>query len=209
LLAIYSSVIDIVKKSEKWPKMKNKLLLVLIIVLLAIAWSCNKSGEEKDGNASQQTQYERDLQEIERPQTTREVIESLKQRVENNPNDAIALAYLGDMYFGISQFHDAVKYYAMAININPRDVDTHNDIGLANHYIGSSDIGLRHVEEGIKVDPSFQRIWLTKGFILAATGRIDEARNAWEQVLIIDPDSDVATAAASFLSGNKSDDKKE
>ncbi|MFQ5585579.1 MAG: tetratricopeptide repeat protein [Thermodesulfobacteriota bacterium] len=132
-----------------------------------------------------------------------EMINSLKAKIEKNPNDAESLAFLGDIYFELRQFRDAIGYYKRAIKANPKDVDSYNDLGLANHYGGDSKEGLRVVEEGIKVDPLFPRIWLTKGFILAATGNITDAREAWRKVIAIDPDSGVGKAASSFLAEYK------
>jgi len=127
------------------------------------------------------------------------VINELKEKIANNPKDAASLAYLGDIYLEQRRFKEAIVYYTKAVAIDPNDVDTYNDLGLANHYDGNSLEGLRAVEEGIKVDPYFQRIWLTKGFILAATGRIPEAREAWRRVVAIDSESGVGKAASSFL----------
>ena len=134
-----------------------------------------------------------------------EMISSLKAKIEANPNDADSLAFLGNIYFERRQFLDSIRYFKLAIDANPQDVSAYNELGLANHYSGNSKEGLRVVEEGIKVDPYFQRIWLTKGFILAATGNIGEAREAWMRVTVIDPDSGVGKAASSFLAQYQDD----
>ncbi len=179
------------------------LSIVLIIVAIGIGYMVGKRAEMGEGIPSQPMREGSvgDKRSVTSglPGTNFEVIDRLKERVEKDPNDAVALAYLGDAYFGMRQFEDAVKYYERAISVDPEDVDTYNDLGLSNHYIGMSDKGLEYVERGIEVNPYYQRIWLTKGFILAATGRISEGRAAWEKAAAIDPNSDVGKAAASFL----------
>ncbi|MBI3399077.1 MAG: tetratricopeptide repeat protein [Deltaproteobacteria bacterium] len=126
---------------------------------------------------------------------TAEIQRILKER----PNDAKAFVEVGNIYFDQHKFVGAIEYYKKAIALDPQDVNSYNDIGLSYHYIGRSDEGLKYVEEGIKKNPVYQRIWLTKGFILAINGHIPEARSAWEKAYSIDPNSDVGKSAASFL----------
>ncbi len=128
------------------------------------------------------------------------VVITLKERLKETPDDWGIYARLGDIYFGLRRFEEAIEYYRKAIELNPDDVDTYNDLGLSNHYIGKSVEGLRYIEEGIKRDPYYHRIWLTKGFILAyGLGRKDEAEKAWQTALKLDPDGQVGKAAKAYL----------
>lgn len=126
---------------------------------------------------------------------TMQIQKILKER----PHDAKAYADVGDIYFDQHQFTDAIEYYKQAIALDPQDIDSYNDMGLSYHYIGKSDEGLKYVEEGINKNPAFQRIWLTKGFILAIKGNVAEARAAWEKAYSLGPNSDEGKSAASFL----------
>ncbi len=128
-----------------------------------------------------------------------EMLRYYREVLQRNPDDPKALAGIADAYFELQEFKTASEYYRKAIERDPEDVDSYNDLGLSLHYIGRSEEGLRYVEEGIKVDPSYQRIWLTKGFILATTGRIEEAREAWQRAYSLGPDTDVGRAAMEFL----------
>lgn len=129
----------------------------------------------------------------------KEMLRYYKERLEIDPGDPKALAGIADAYFELQEFEKASEYYRRAIEKDPRDVDSYNDLGLSLHYIGRSEEGLRYVEEGIKVDPNYQRIWLTKGFILATTGRIGEAKEAWQRAYSLGPNTDVGRAAMEFL----------
>ena len=126
---------------------------------------------------------------------TMQIQKILKER----PHDAKAYADVGDIYFDQHQFTDAIGYYKQAVALDPQDSDSYNDMGLSYHYIGMSDEGLKYVEEGINKNPAFQRIWLTKGFILAIKGNVAEARAAWEKAYSLGPNSDAGKSAASFL----------
>lgn len=129
-----------------------------------------------------------------------EVLNQLKARLKETPNDPALMAALGDSYFGLMQFEDAVVYYKKAIEKNPDDVDTYNDLGLAEHYLGRSASGLKYVEQGILKNPYYQRVWLTKGFILAyGLGNNKEAVSAWEKANSIDPTSNVGKTAGDYV----------
>ncbi|MBI5047894.1 MAG: tetratricopeptide repeat protein [Deltaproteobacteria bacterium] len=123
----------------------------------------------------------------------------IQKILKEKPNDAKAFAEVGDIYFDQQKFVEAIEYYKKAIALDKEDIDSYNDIGLSYHYIGKSDEGLKYVEEGIKRNPVYQRVWLTKGFILAVTGNITDAKSAWEKAYSLDPNSDIGRSAASFL----------
>ena len=86
------------------------------------------------------------------------------------------------------------------MTINPDDIDSYNDLGLAHHYLGKSQEGIKYLDEGIKRNSYYQRIWLTKGFILAyGVGDLDGARAAWEKAKGLDSESQAGKAAEDFL----------
>jgi tetratricopeptide (TPR) repeat protein len=129
-----------------------------------------------------------------------EVLRDLKERLNKNPDDFQVLSRLGDTYLELMKFDDAFRYYRRAIEVNPEDVDTYNDLGLASHYNGNSAEALTYVDEGIKRNPYYQRIWLTRGFIMAyGMGNQDEAVASWEKALSIAPETPVGKAAADYL----------
>ena len=183
---------------------KNSIIIIVIVLIAAVAGGYLIGKKSQNGVPVNGGGYKQAGGDGTPPVTLpgrddAVVINELKEKITNNPMDAASLAYLGDIYLEQRQFKEAIAYYKKAVAVDPSDVDTFNDLGLANHYDGNSLEGLRAVEEGIKVDPYFQRIWLTKGFILAASGRIPEAREAWRKVVAIDSESGVGKAASSFL----------
>ncbi len=136
------------------------------------------------------------------------ILKDLEAKLTENPDDPKLLAHIGDIYFEMRNYKKAIDYYSRVIELNPDDVDSYNDLGLSNHYIGNSAKGLEIVEAGIKKNPYHQRIWLTKGFILAyGMGDLKAAREAWEKAKALDPESQVGKAAADFLA-QFSDEKK-
>lgn len=137
--------------------------------------------------------------ESRQPVDFNEMLNYYQERLNNNPKDLQAMAGVADSYFGLQRYREAAEYYKKAIELDPKDVDSYNDLGLAYHYIGMSDEGLKFVEQGILANPLYQRIWLTKGYILATTGRVEDAIKAWEKAYALGPETDVGKAAKGFM----------
>ena len=132
---------------------------------------------------------------------TSAMIDDLNAKVSASPRDTELLSRLADAYFDKKQFDEAVKYYKKVIELKPDDASTYNEIGLSLHYQGKSAEGVRYIDEGIKKNPYFQKIWLTKGFILAyGMGDLSAAKEAWEKTKALNPESNEGKAAADYLS---------
>ncbi len=128
------------------------------------------------------------------------IIGELKTTLTAEPGNVDAHVRLGKAYFSMMQFDDAVKHFDAAIKLNPSLVDIYNDIALSNHYLGNSAKALSYVDKGIEMNPYYQRIWLTRGFILAyGLGDQDAALESFEKAISISPETPIAEAAREYL----------
>lgn len=128
------------------------------------------------------------------------LIADLEARVAQDPKNTEVLWRLGDAYFDAKQFNESVKNYKKVLEIKPGETDLYNDLGLSLHYLGNSAEALKYLEEGIKKNPYHQRIWLTKGFILAyGMGDLEGAKVAWEKANALNPESQIGKAASEYL----------
>lgn len=169
-----------------------KYLFVLAVAASVGFAGCSKS-DKKETPAQQAEQAA--------PQTNLSaVIAELEARHKQNPKDHEALWHLGDAHFEMRQFKEASDYYKKALQLKPDEVDIYNELGLAMHYTGNTAEALRYVDEGIKRNPLHQRIWLTKGYLLAyGMGDLEGAKKAWEKAKILNPESQVGKAASEYL----------
>ncbi len=110
-----------------------------------------------------------------------------------------SLARLGDKYFENNRFEEAIVVYEKVLKLNPDDVDTYNDMGLALYYTGKSDIAIETLRKGTEVMPSFQRIWLSLGFVLTSTGKNEEAKLALKKAIDLNPNSEQGREAKRIL----------
>ncbi len=113
-----------------------------------------------------------------------------------NPQD---LALEGDKYFESRQYEQAIVIYKKVIELDPSDVDTHNDLGLALFYTGKPQESIEILKKGTGIDPEYQRIWLSLGFVMLSTGNKDDARTALVRARDIDPDSIIGREAVKML----------
>ncbi|MBI5886882.1 MAG: tetratricopeptide repeat protein [Deltaproteobacteria bacterium] len=133
-------------------------------------------------------------------QSASNVIGDLKARVADKPGDFEAVRSLADAYFELKQFNEAIVYYKKALDLRPGDADIYTELGLCYHYTNNSREAIRYLDEGIAKNPYHQRIWLTKGFVLAyGMGDLEAAKAAWEKANALNPESQIGKAAGDYL----------
>lgn len=116
--------------------------------------------------------------------------------IETNP---VLLDKNADDLFAQKRFAEAIPLYRRIIELDPEDVDAHNDLGLALHYSGQSRQGLELLRAGTVKDPDFQRIWLTLGFVSAQVGDAANAKPALEKARNLDPHNSIGQEATRLL----------
>ena len=116
--------------------------------------------------------------------------------IESNP---VLLAQQGDTLFAQRRYAEAISVYRRVLEMDPADTDTRNDLGLALHYSGQTPAALDVLRAGTQAAPSFQRIWLTLGFVSSQAGDAEGARHALEAARDLEPESDVGREAARLL----------
>lgn len=109
------------------------------------------------------------------------------------------LALMGDKYFESGNYIQAIALYRKVLALNPKDVDTYNDLGLSLHYTNQSNEAVDILRQGAQLNPNYQNIWLSLGFVLTQTGRNDEAKIALQHTQKINPASPQGQEAAKLL----------
>ncbi len=126
-------------------------------------------------------------------------IELLKARLFDSPKDFSALSSLGDLYFESAQYHEAIQIYTKALAVNPACADCLNDRGLALFYTGDPQSALESFDKAIELEPEYVHAWLSKGFVLVAEGRYEEAIAPLNRVKALDTKGTLAREADKFL----------
>lgn len=113
--------------------------------------------------------------------------------------DVDTLISEADGHFERREYRQASAAYARALKLAPQDVELHNNLGLTLHYQGRTADAVAALKEGVQVDPSYQRIWLTLGFVQAGAGDTAAARTALQRAVDLAPASPIGQEAERIL----------
>ncbi len=116
-----------------------------------------------------------------------------------NTTDPSVLSDQADEAFVNQQFDRAADLYHQLLMADPGNVDTYNNLGITMHYLGHSEEALGVLNEGIKVGPDYQRIWLTLGFVNSQLGNNMQAKSALTTAVELGADTEVGQSAAEML----------
>jgi tetratricopeptide (TPR) repeat protein len=129
---------------------------------------------------------------------------ALEVRAEQSPNDPSVRAELGNMYFDVERYDQAIRWYEDALKLDPRNVDVSTDLGVSYYYTNQPDRALAQFDRSLAINPKHTKTILNQG-IVRAFGKQDlaGAAEAWQKVIAIAPDSPEARAAKQALESMK------
>jgi tetratricopeptide (TPR) repeat protein len=113
--------------------------------------------------------------------------------------DPVEMSRQADEFFTKKQYDRAADLYEQLLAFDPNNVNTYNNLGLTLHYLGRSTEALRKLNEGVAVDPTYQRIRLTLGFVNASLGNIKQARTALTTAAQMGADNEIGQSATRML----------
>lgn len=167
------------------------ITILLCVILSILITSCDKS--EKTAQNS------RDRGAVIGPIIDPNLSGGVMERLDMDSQSPESLALLGDKYFESGDFTQAIDIYRKVLELNPKDVDTHNDLGLSLYYTNRSNEALDILRKGTQLDPNYQNIWLSLGFVLTKTARNDEAITVLQKTADINPDTPQGQEAKNLL----------
>jgi tetratricopeptide (TPR) repeat protein len=130
-------------------------------------------------------------------------MDELHQALRIDPRNDSAYVDLGFCYGVLRDGNTAVDMYHTATELNPSGS---NFLELADIYmrVGDSEDALLAANAGLVKDPYNARLYNAKGMALNDLQRFDEAEEAWEKALKLDPNLKVAQANIDALNGGSS-----
>jgi Flp pilus assembly protein TadD len=129
-----------------------------------------------------------------------QAMDKLRVALKIDPRNDAAYVDLGFCYGVLRDGATAVDMYRTATELNPSG---NNFIELADIYmrVGDTEDALLAANAGIIKDPSNARLYNAKGMALNDLQRFDEAEEAWEKALKLNPNLKVAQANIDALNG--------
>jgi tetratricopeptide (TPR) repeat protein len=127
-------------------------------------------------------------------------VNAFRSVADREPSNAQPRIQLGNLYFDAERYDDAIKWYAEATKLAPKDVNVSTDLGVAYFYTNQADKALAQLDHSLKIDPNHAKTLLNLG-IVRAYGKqdLDGASEAWQKVMQQAPNSPEAQAAKRAL----------
>lgn len=134
----------------------------------------------------------------------RDTESELEQLISTYPGqqtveDPAVVLHQADEFFTNGQYDKAANLYQQLLASGSNDANTYNNLGITLHYLGRSDEALRILNEGVAVDSSYQRIWLTLGYVNSQVGNTGQARLALTTAVQMGADTEVGRSATEML----------
>lgn len=113
--------------------------------------------------------------------------------------DPAEMSRRANEYFANQQFEQAAELYEQLLTFGANTVETHNNLGITLHYLGRSTEAVATLNDGISIDPGYQRIWLTLGYVNSQIGNNEEARSALMTAVEMGGGNNVGQSAQKML----------
>jgi tetratricopeptide (TPR) repeat protein len=84
-------------------------------------------------------------------------------------------------------YGEAVVYFKKSIELNPKDLDAINYLGLALMSVGKNEEAISYFNRGLAVKAGTWEMVFNKGLALMALGRLSEAAVCFKEVLRLNP----------------------
>ena len=134
----------------------------------------------------------------------RDMESELEQLISTYPGQSITedpavVLHRADEFYTNGQYDKAADLYQQLLATGSNDVNTYNNLGITLYNLGRSTEALRILNEGVAVDSSYQRIWLTLGFVNSQLGNTGQARLALTTAVQMGADTEVGRTATEML----------
>lgn len=129
-------------------------------------------------------------------------INSLRERVQANPDDHQAMLNLAHLLNDSGFYQEAVNWYNQYLDVHPQDADVYVDRGVCYYEMNRFDQAIESMEKGIEINPNHQIAHFNMGIVHLAMNNIEEAINWWQKAVDIDPNSSIADKSRELIQKN-------
>ncbi len=134
-------------------------------------------------------------------------VENLKSRLEENPEDLVAIDSLAVMYAIAGSYDKAKGYYERHLEIEPDNKDIKIGLALTYHNMKQTDEAIKTIEEVLAKDPKhvFGLHYLAE--IYASIHDHDKAIEKWNLIVAAYPNSDFSKMASGRIKAQSHSDE--
>ena len=121
-------------------------------------------------------------------------IELGRFRVKISPDEPRYLVELARLLRRAGRYDEAMDAYKVALYLAPQSVTIQLNMAHLSLSLGDTTGAIRRFRALLQQDPSLDEVWVNLGEVYALTGRVGEARRAWQNALRYKPDHPKARA---------------
>jgi tetratricopeptide (TPR) repeat protein len=110
-----------------------------------------------------------------------------EQLVAAYPEDERARFLLGNSYFGLQNFAQAIEEYRKSVDLNPRYAAPYNQLGYALRFSGNYSDAEEAFKKYIELIPDNPNPYDSYAELLLTMGKYDESIETYRKVLSVDP----------------------
>ncbi|MGA2092825.1 MAG: tetratricopeptide repeat protein, partial [Sedimentisphaerales bacterium] len=103
--------------------------------------------------------------------------------LEVTQNNAVVHNYLGNSYFDLKRYHDAMESCRQAVEIMPDYAEAHYYLGNAYSKLGREQDAAQSFKQAIKIKPDYAEAYNNLGNACVSLGRFQEAAEAFKQAI--------------------------
>lgn len=116
-------------------------------------------------------------------------LRAFSEAIEQDPENASALAGKGDVHRQQGDFNQAIAAYSESLRYDPRVAVVFNNRGLAFHRRGDAQKAIADFDAALRLEPRFAVAYVNRGVVHAAQGEQDKAIADYSEALRYDPKS--------------------
>ncbi len=174
------------------------LIVVGFISYFVVAKSLEKSQQAEMPN----DEIHRGLKQQKSMQMDKEIlakIDSLKNVINSNPKDTIALNHLGFFLLQTHKFDEAETTFENLLKLNPNRIDVLNVLAEMNFNLQKFNKSEEYLKRILKLEEDNDLAQYNLGVVYVMQGKKDEAKEAWNKIVQKNPDSDIGKMAKESL----------
>lgn len=116
----------------------------------------------------------------------------LETLLSHNPNDGVALNFMGVIHLELQNFHLAYQYFRRATQETPNAAPVWTNFGLAAHELGRNEEAIKCYLHSAQLNNEYAKAYVNAAAVFIEESRWDDAEKACNIALQIDGASDLA-----------------
>ena len=122
------------------------------------------------------------------PIDTAAIVKQLQEMAAQNPKDPDVRLKLANFLYDQRQYSQAIEWYQRALELDPKNVNAHTDLGTAYFYLGRSQDALAEYRKSLQLDPKHEATLLNTIVVnLKGTHDLAAAQQAWDRLNKLNP----------------------